>query len=168
MKSNFTEYFYGHKISAYGIENGRLDYMTLSKAFNNVLNNTVIGCFDDWEWQNGIVDNSDEIRELSDEMMDLEDQVDDLAEAGDREQVEKIVNRIKEIESRLDELEDEENRPTEIFQYYIVSDGGANIIKEFTHDPLLYSETADMYLWGITHYGTSWDYVLTDVELASE
>lgn len=23
----------------------------------------------------------------------------------------------------------------------------------------------DIYLWGITHFGTSWDYVLTDIEL---
>ena len=28
-----------------------------------------------------------------------------------------------------------------------------------------YNEQLDMYLWGITHFGTSWDYVLTDVKL---
>lgn len=53
----------------------------------------------------------------------------------------------------------------EIFQYYIVSDPGAEIIKEFTNDPLFYCEEIDMYIWGITHYGTSWAYVLTDVKL---
>ena len=23
-----------------------------------------------------------------------------------------------------------------------------------------------MYVWGVTHWGTSWDYVLTDIEIA--
>jgi hypothetical protein len=22
-----------------------------------------------------------------------------------------------------------------------------------------------MYIWGVTHYGTSWDYVLTDIKI---
>lgn len=42
---------------------------------------------------------------------------------------------------------------------------GADIIKEYTDDPLYYNEALDMYLWGVTHYGTSWEYVLTDVKL---
>ena len=27
----------------------------------------------------------------------------------------------------------------------------------------LYNETLDIWLWGVTHYGTSWDYVLTNI-----
>lgn len=53
----------------------------------------------------------------------------------------------------------------EIFQYYIIDDNGAEIIKEFTDDPLFYIEELDLYVWGVTHWGTSWDYVMTDVEL---
>lgn len=39
------------------------------------------------------------------------------------------------------------------------------MIKQYTEDPLFYNETLDMYVWGITHYGTAWGYVLTDVKL---
>lgn len=53
----------------------------------------------------------------------------------------------------------------EIFQYYIVSSNGADIIQEFTNDPLFYIDCLDMYVWGVTHFGTSWSYVLTDVML---
>ena len=71
-----------------------------------------------------------------------------------------------ELQQEIEELYEEERYAhEEIFQYYIVSDNGAEIIKEFTDDPLFYNEMLDMYVWGITHYGTSWDYVLTSTEL---
>lgn len=54
---------------------------------------------------------------------------------------------------------------TDIFQYFIVSDSGARIIQDMTDEILFYNETLDMYVWGVTHYGTSWDYVLTDIKL---
>ena len=27
------------------------------------------------------------------------------------------------------------------------------------------NETLDLYIWGVTHYGTGWDYVLTNINL---
>lgn len=53
----------------------------------------------------------------------------------------------------------------EIFQYFIVSSSGADLIQEYTNDPLFYLPVIDCYIWGVTHFGTSWDYVLTDVKL---
>lgn len=53
----------------------------------------------------------------------------------------------------------------EIFQYYIVSESGADLIRYWTNDPLFYSYKLDMYVWGITHFGTGWDYVLTDIKI---
>lgn len=53
----------------------------------------------------------------------------------------------------------------EIFQWYIISDEGSIILQELTDENLLYSPSFDIYLWGVTHFGTSWDYVLTDIEL---
>lgn len=53
----------------------------------------------------------------------------------------------------------------EIFQYYIVSSYGAEQIEYWTDDPLFYNEQLDMYVWGVTHWGTSWDYVLTDIKI---
>lgn len=53
----------------------------------------------------------------------------------------------------------------EVYQYYIVSDSGARFLEEYTDEIVYYNETLDMYIWGITHFGTSWDYVLTDIKL---
>ena len=53
----------------------------------------------------------------------------------------------------------------EIFQFYIISDNGARILKDYTNEIVFYCDSLDMYIWGVTHYGTSWDYVLTDIEI---
>ena len=53
----------------------------------------------------------------------------------------------------------------DIYQYYIISNSGAQFLADHTDEIIFYNEELDMYLWGITHYGTSWDYVLTDIKL---
>lgn len=53
----------------------------------------------------------------------------------------------------------------EVYQYYIVSDNGARFLMDYTDEIVYYHDELDMYLWGITHFGTSWDYVLTDLKL---
>jgi len=58
-----------------------------------------------------------------------------------------------------DKNEDEGELFTEIYQYYIVSDNLAEYIKLFTNDILYYHNKLDIYVWGITHFGTSWEYV---------
>ena len=65
----------------------------------------------------------------------------------------------------LDGWEFESGNPEdEVFQWFIVSDEGADILKR-CGEIVLYNEKLDMYIWGITHFGTSWDYVLTDVKI---
>lgn len=53
----------------------------------------------------------------------------------------------------------------EIYQFYIISDKGADFLIDHTDETVFYNEKLDLYLWGITHFGTAWDYVLTDIEL---
>lgn len=53
----------------------------------------------------------------------------------------------------------------ETFQSYIVSDQGAQILQEYTDEILYYNSELDMYVWCVDHYGTAWDYVLTDIEV---
>lgn len=53
----------------------------------------------------------------------------------------------------------------EIFQYYIISEYGANILKKYTDEIVYYNKGLELYLWGVTHYGTSWDYVLTNIDI---
>lgn len=52
----------------------------------------------------------------------------------------------------------------EVFQWFIVDDWGASLLKEIG-EIVYYNETLEMYLWGVTHYGTSWDYVLTSIAI---
>lgn len=118
MAKNFKiadNYFCGNEISAYGQEHGFLDYATFAKAFDAVMNNNIIGMFDDQQLVNG---------------------------------------------SDYDEENDEY---TEVFQWFIVSDNGARMIQDYTDEILYYHEELDIYLWGVTHYGTGWDYVLMDI-----
>lgn len=51
----------------------------------------------------------------------------------------------------------------EVYQYYIISPRGAEILSEWTDDPVWYNEKLNMYVSGVLHFGTSWDYVLTDI-----
>ena len=37
-----SKYFYGNRISEYGLKNGYVDYRTLSQAFDAVLNNDIM------------------------------------------------------------------------------------------------------------------------------
>lgn len=52
-----------------------------------------------------------------------------------------------------------------VFQDYIISEYGYRFLAEHTDELVFYNENFDMYIWGVTHFGTSWDYVLTDIKL---
>jgi hypothetical protein len=64
--------------------------------------------------------------------------------------------------------ETEDGYYLEVFQYYIITDSGARFLKEYTDEIVYYHEELDMYIWAITHFGTSWDYVLTDIRLVKD
>lgn len=57
---------------------------------------------------------------------------------------------------------------TVIFQDYIITEEGYKILRDYTDEVVFYNDNLDMYIWSIDHYGTSWDYVLTDIELIEE
>lgn len=121
MKRNYVygEYFEGNKISEYGLQNGYVDYRTLAKAFDAVMNNSIISNTQDigyWEEVNG------------------------------------------------SEYDPETDEYIEVYQYYIISDYGASILQDMTDEIVWYNSELDMYVWGVTHWGTSWDYVLTDIK----
>lgn len=105
--------FYENEVSSYGQEHGYVDYLTLKKAFNAVLNNSIMAV-GEWDLVNGT-------------------EVDD------------------------------EGSYQEVFQTYIIDSNGAEILRFWTDELVYYSEELDMYVWGVTHYGTAWDYVLTDI-----
>lgn len=119
MLSIKGKYFYGNKVSDYGLENGYVDYGTLAKSFQCVLNNGIIakteGVIGYWEQISGWGDNDDYY-------------------------------------------------VPEIFQWYIVDDNGATILQE-VGEIVYYNDELDMYVWGVTHCGTHWNYVLTNIKI---
>lgn len=109
---------YGSSVSAYGLENGYLDYYTLSKIVgDSILNNNIVPYtgYENWELVSGTETNDDDYYD--------------------------------------------------IYQYYIITDSGYRFLSDFTDEIVYYHHELDMYVWGITHFGTSWDYVLTDIKL---
>lgn len=172
----FGKYFCGNLISEYGRQHGRVDYATLAKSFDAVLANGIIENTCEigfWEQENGFVDNSEEIEELREELEELEAckvytesgifYEDENGDEMPAEESEKIAARIEEIREEVEELEEEQEGPDEIFQYFIISGNGAQILEDYTDEIVFYNETLDLYVWGVTHWGTAWDYVLTDI-----
>lgn len=166
MRVHKSEYFYGNKISDYGLENGYVDYRTLAKAFDGVLNNGIIENTMDigyWEQVSGMIDNSDEIQELYNEIGSIQFDI-DIEEYENEEELAEMEKKIEELENKIEELENEQYNSTEVFQYFIVDDNGAELLSEI-NEIVFYNEYLDMNVWGVTHYGTSWDYVLTDIKI---
>lgn len=72
------------------------------------------------------------------------------------------------------DIYDESGEMIEIFQFYLcnVNDWNIEYVKELTQDNndiiIAYSEILDCYVLMVDHFGTSWDYVLTSVELSDD
>ena len=173
MKNNTiwtSKYFCGNEVSNYGQEHGYIDYATLAKSFDAVLNNDIISAtgFENWEQENGFVDYSEEIEELEEEAEKLRDILSDYEDGLtelDGEEVKETRERLEEIENEIEELEQEQDEQPEIYQYFIISEAGADILKDYTDEIVYYNDHLNMYVWGVTHWGTSWDYVLTDIRI---
>ena len=177
-------YFCGNEASDYAKENGFLDYATLAKAFDTVLNNEIIKNTSDigyWDIENGsgeyYEDNDgnrytydekeEKVEELETKIKEYEDTINEVMERDEDYEENHVYIAMNENISRIDEEIEalEEAHYEEIFQYFIISDNGAEILKDYTDEIVFYNEALDMYVWGVTHWGTSWDYVLTDIKL---
>ena len=113
MKENYvhkSEYFYGEKISDYGLKNGRVDYRTLSQAFDAVLCNTVAtlfysdvnGEYVEPEQVNGFIDYSDEIDELHLQIEELEDSSETFDYSYEIEELREQIEELEELQARID------------------------------------------------------------------
>lgn len=180
--TRFKNYFYGNKISDYGRKYGRVDYRTFAQAFDAVLNNDIMAKTYElgyWEQVSGNPDNTEEIEEIREQVGELEETAEEIrekieeleeAEEANEGQLKELKRdlagteaEIKRLEEEQTELEEAEYYTPEVFQWYIIDDNGARICEEF-NEIVFYNEELDLYLWGVTHYGTAWDYVLTDIE----
>ena len=151
----FTTYFYGQPISEYGLKNNRVDYHALAAAMDAVLCNSILEKFPDAELENGSYEyyEYDGERYTYDELHALLDEAEELEDEAESEGIQETLDN---------------PYYDEVFQYFIISDNGADILKRETHELVWYIPELDVYVWGITHYGTSWDYVLTEIECNPE
>ena len=76
-----------------------------------------------------------------------------------------ILRAVQDWELATGEEYEENGYYRSIFQFYIITESGFEFLRDYTDEIVYYSESLDIYLWCITHFGTSWDYVLTDVKL---
>lgn len=53
----------------------------------------------------------------------------------------------------------------EVYQDYIISERGYEFLTKWTDEIVMYNEKLNLYIWCIDHFGTSWDYVLTNIKL---
>lgn len=164
----------GEKVSEYGIENGYIDYRCLSSVVGDmVLCNDITklfysdinGEYNEPEQENGWIDNSEIIEAKQEQIETLENT---LENAFDDEHINYLNNQIEIIKEQIEELEREQEEQPEIYQYYIISDNGADFLKRYTDEIVYYIPLLDIYVWGITHWGTGWDYVLTDIKIEEE
>lgn len=59
--------------------------------------------------------------------------------------------------------DDDEDYTKEIYQFFLITKGGADYLKRNTDEIVFYSEKLDLHVWGITHFGTPWNGVYTEI-----
>lgn len=52
----------------------------------------------------------------------------------------------------------------DIFQWYLIKPRDAEYLKDATDELVFYSEVLDEYVWGVTHFGTTWDGVELEIK----
>lgn len=165
IRGVYGKYFYGNEISEYGQEHGYVDYRTLAKAFDAVLSNDFmektrnIGCWEiycgDDEYYEDSHGNTYDYTEASNRYYELKAKIEELEKHGLESSEE-----YSELESDIEALEEEHYH--DFYQFFIVDGSGARILQE-AGETVWYNEDLDLYVWGVTHWGTSWDYVLTNI-----
>lgn len=126
---------YGVKVSDYGLQHGYLDYRALAELVGDMILN------------NSIYDST------YSEEWELVSGTDCIG----------IDEEGYECDAYSDECIDVIHY--DVYQFYIISEKGYEFLRDHTDQMVYYNNELDLYLWGITHYGTSWDYVLTDIKL---
>lgn len=137
----YYDTYYGCKVSKYGLENGCVDYACLSNAVGDCV---LCNAMQDRLWNT--------LEHVSGELYSYYD-IDNGYEEITREEAEE-----KDMCCIEEEIID-------IYQWYIISYSGAQLLMRETDEIVFYDNELDIYVWGVTHWGTGWDYVLTGIEL---
>lgn len=167
-------YFYGNKISDYGLKNKRVDYAALANSINCVRCGRLMEIYPDyddyWELENGYREyyedcdlNEYTYSEMEVRVRELENELEELeAEYEEDDENEEYLTRRSVIEENIDSLK--EIHYKEYWDYFIIDANGADTLKYWTNEYVIYNEELDLYVWGVDHFGTSWEYVCTEIE----
>lgn len=134
------KYFYGFELSEKEVNSNRVSYGTLAKCFDAVLCNNIM------QVEEYLLDNI-----VSGDFWYYED-----SEGNE-------ITR-EEYEEKLENDEEAFEYPKDIFQWFIVSDNAFELLQE-AEELVLYSEKLDCYIWGVDHWGTSWNYLMTSIKI---
>lgn len=72
---------------------------------------------------------------------------------------------LKETYESYDELLESHDydKMFDIYQYYIIDDYSAKYLARYTNEIIFYSDLLDVYVLGVTHFGTPWNGVNVEV-----
>lgn len=121
------------------IENGHISYRTLADYVGDMIlcNNMQSRLYETMELESG-----DDLDYFDNEWNEIS-----------KEEYEKLIDKGERVNEQ----------PVDIYQYYIISGSGAKFLQDFSNEIVYYDSELDVYVWGITHFGTSWNYVFTDI-----
>lgn len=181
-------YFYNSQISQYGVENGYVDLEAFAsnfshiplcdKMFNNVeyelINGSNVFYCDSAGKEYTFEEREDKVSDISseiDELIDQKSMYEDKLENGNSkisdEELENLINelddKIADLNNDISSLEYEMENPP--LSFYHIDKKGVDLLSHYTNEQIYYIPEYDMYIWGVTHIGTSWTCVLTNIKI---
>lgn len=78
-----------------------------------------------------------------------------------------IIDDWEDLEQLSGFNDSEEEDYQEIYQYYIIDDDLAKRLQDI-NEIVYYHNRLDIYILGVSHFGTGWSYVLTDLKLVKD
>lgn len=165
--------FWGVELNEEEIKNKRLSYGTVAKQFDAILcndilqiDNSLIDNLESGDFVSYYINGEETDRETYEELKEkYEDEQSDLLFdddwGEDNPRAEKLEKRYDELTELLDQFEEIED---EVFQWFLVGESALWYLKKMG-ELVFYSDLLGCYVWGVKHWGTSWDYVMTSLKL---
>lgn len=174
--TNTRKYYEGREVNSFGAKNHRVDLATFGDVMGGVLNNSIMNKTTElgftWDLVNGSLYTYHDARgneydeaEAQNRIDELDTLIDEATSDFDDYDDEDVSEEVKEWKTDIEYLENPDGEK-EIYQYFIISDKAAEILMRDSESQILfYNSDLDMYIWGVTTYGTSWKMLLTDISL---
>ena len=165
--------FWGVELNEEEIKNKRLSYGTVAKQFDAILcndilkiDNSLIDNLESGDFMSYYINGEETDRETYEELKEkYEDEQSELLFyenwGEDNPKAETLEKRYDELTELLDQFEEIED---EVFQWFLVGESALCYLKKMG-ELVFYSDLLGCYVWGVKHWGTSWDYVMTNLKL---